>query len=104
MQVSLAGTGITLSDGATTVMPIGDRAAVHHGWKVHYDDVRAALVQAYYQGWDLHPAQLPTRYAAVFAFFLEARDEASMRLRARRPGRRHGSARSSTTPRPGRDS
>jgi hypothetical protein len=23
------------------------------------------------QGWDLHPAQLPARYAAVFAFFLE---------------------------------
>ncbi|MEK7329856.1 MAG: phosphoenolpyruvate kinase, partial [Candidatus Eisenbacteria bacterium] len=48
----------------------------------HYDDVRASLRQAYYQGWDLHPGQLPTRYAAVFAFFLEARDQASVRLRS----------------------
>ena len=54
---------------------------MHRAWKTHYDDVRTSLRQAYYQGWDLHPAQLPTRYAAVFAFFLEARDEASLRLK-----------------------
>jgi citrate lyase beta subunit len=100
MKVALAGTGVTLSDGATNVMPVGphraepggppltweqiaeNRRAVHHAWKIHYDDVRASLRQAYYQGWDLHPAQLPTRYAAVFAFFLEARDEASLRLKS----------------------
>jgi hypothetical protein len=81
MQVALAGTGVTLSDGATNVMPVGSRVAVHHAWKTHYDDVRASLRQGYYQGWDLHPAQLPTRYAAVYAFFLEAREEASDRLR-----------------------
>ena len=34
----------------------------------------------FYQGWDLHPAQLPTRYAAVYAF-LESLDAASERLR-----------------------
>ena len=100
MQVALAGTGVRLSDGSTNVMPVGphreaeggppltrgqieeNRRAVHHAWKAHYDDVRASLRQAYYQGWDLHPAQLPTRYAAVFAFFLEARDEASARLKS----------------------
>jgi citrate lyase beta subunit len=98
MQVALAGTGVTISDGSTNVMPVGphraapggpaltarqlaeNRRAVHHAWKTHYDDVRASLRQGYYQGWDLHPAQLPTRYAAVFAFFLEAREEASTRL------------------------
>ncbi len=81
MQVTLAGTGVTLSDGATNIMPVGPRAAVHHAWRTHYDDVRASLRQGYYQGWDLHPAQFPTRYAAVYAFFLEAREEASARLR-----------------------
>jgi len=99
MQVALAGTGITLSDGSTNVMPVGphvrvpdgpalstrqvaeNRHAVHHAWKVHYQDVRSSLRQGFYQGWDLHPAQLPSRYAAVFAFFLEACDEATARLR-----------------------
>ena len=40
--------------------------------RMHFDDVRHSLRHAYYQGWDLHPAQLPTRYAAVYSFFLEA--------------------------------
>ena len=100
MQVCLAGTGLLLSDGATTVMPVGphraapggpplapaqveeNRAAVHRAWRIHYDDVRTSLRNAYYQGWDLNPAQLPTRYAAVFAFFLESRAEAAARLEA----------------------
>jgi citrate lyase beta subunit len=98
MQVSLAGTGVTLSDGATTVMPVGPHraapggtltaeqqaenvAAVHGAWRTHYDDVRSSLRHAFYQGWDLNPGQLPTRYAAVFAFFLEGRQEAAERLR-----------------------
>ena len=34
-----------------------------------------------FQGWDLHPAQLPTRYAAVYAFFLESLSAASERLK-----------------------
>ncbi|MGH7178367.1 MAG: DUF6986 family protein [Tepidisphaeraceae bacterium] len=81
MQVAFAGTGIRLSDGATNVMPIGDAATVHRAWKRHFDDIRHSLTNAYYQGWDLHPAQLPTRYAAVFSFFLEGLDSASDRLR-----------------------
>ena len=35
----------------------------------------------FYQGWDLHPAQLPSRYAAVYGFFLEGLAAASDRLR-----------------------
>ena len=81
IQVSLAGTGVTLSDGATHVVPVGARAAVHAAWRLHYEDVRASLRQGYYQGWDIHPAQLPTRHAAVCAFYLEAHEEASARLR-----------------------
>jgi hypothetical protein len=42
--------------------------------------IQHSLTSAYYQGWDLHPAQLPTRYGAVYAFFLEGLDRASERL------------------------
>ena len=94
MQVSLGGTGVWLSDGATNIMPVaphrGDNltseqieennTAVHRAWKLHYDQCRHSLANAFYQGWDLHPGQLPTRYAAVFTFFLEGLDEASERL------------------------
>jgi len=100
MQVSLAQTGVILSDGATTVMPIAphraardgpplapeqleeNRRAVHAAWKLHYDNVRSSLRHGIYQGWDLNPAQLPVRYAAVFAFFLEGRADAARRLRS----------------------
>ena len=81
MQVALAGTDVWLSDGATNVLPVGnDRAAIHRAWRLHYDDIRHSLTNAFYQGWDLHPAQLVTRYAAVYAFFMESLDAASGRL------------------------
>ena len=55
---------------------------MHRAWKIHFDHVRHSLVHAYYQGWDLHPAQLPTRYAAVYSFFLEGLEAASRRLKS----------------------
>jgi hypothetical protein len=58
-----------------------NRAAVHSAWKLHYEHVRHSLSHGFYQGWDLHPAQLPTRYAALYAFFLEGMDAASARLK-----------------------
>ncbi len=82
MQVSLAGTGVALSDGSTNVLPVGDRAAVHAAWRLHYRDVRRSLENGFYQGWDLHPAQLATRFAANFGFFLEGKRAALERLRA----------------------
>lgn len=81
MQVALASTSVWMSDGATNVLPIGDRATVHAAWRLHASHVRHSLVGGFYQGWDLHPAQLPSRYAAVYAFFLEGLDAASTRLR-----------------------
>ena len=99
MQVSFAGTGIWLSDGATNIMPVAphrfvdggtpltqdqieeNRLVVHRAWKLHYDHIQHSLAGAFYQGWDLHPAQLPTRYAAVYAFFLESLEAASERLK-----------------------
>lgn len=81
MQVAYAGTGLWLSDGATNVMPIGNIDVVHRAWRLHVDHIRHSLINAYYQGWDLHPAQLPTRYAAVYSFFLEGLGPATERLR-----------------------
>jgi hypothetical protein len=81
MQVALAGRGVWMSDGATNVMPIGSRDAVHRAWKLHASHIRHSLTTGFYQGWDLHPAQLPSRYAAVYAFFLEGLDAASERLK-----------------------
>ena len=95
MQVALASTGIWLSDGATNIMPVtphkGDaltaqqvienRVAVHNAWRLHIGHIQHSLIQGFYQGWDLHPAQLPTRYAAVYAFFLEGLAPAAERLK-----------------------
>jgi citrate lyase beta subunit len=94
MLMTLAGSGIALSDGPTNILPIplhrGDalseaqksenRAVVHRAWKLHYQHVRDALYNGFFKGWDLHPAQLPIRYAAVYSFFLEGLDLASERL------------------------
>jgi len=95
MKVAFAGTGVMLSDGATNIMPVGphrgdhltdeqrhgNRAAVFAAWLLQADDIRHSLINGFYQGWDLHPAQLPTRYGAVYAFFLEGLAPASERLR-----------------------
>lgn len=99
MQVAFAGTEVWLSDGSTTVMPVPihreakdgpaltdeqrveNAASVHKAWGLHFDDVRHSLSGGFYQGWDLHPAQLVTRYAALYSFFLDGIDAAGVRLR-----------------------
>jgi hypothetical protein len=99
MQVAFAGTPVWLSDGSTTVMPVPvhraakggrkltakqdaeNRASVHAAWRLHFDDVRHSLAGGFYQGWDLHPAQLVSRYGALYSFFLEGIESAGARLR-----------------------
>jgi citrate lyase beta subunit len=95
MLLSFAGTGIFLSDGATNVMPVPphrgralseqqlteNRAAVHAAWQLSQRHIRHSLEGGFYQGWDLHPAQLPVRYATCFAFFLEGLASAAERLK-----------------------
>ena len=82
MQVAAAGTGVRLSDGSTNVLPVGDTAAVHAAWALHARLVRRSLERGFYQGWDLHPAQLPTRYAATYGFYRDGLDAATARLAA----------------------
>jgi citrate lyase beta subunit len=99
MQVALADTGIRIADGPLNVLPIPphraakdgpaltarqideNRATVHLGWKLEFEHVRRALENGFYQGWDLHPAQLPARFAAVYSFFLENLEVSAARLR-----------------------
>ncbi|MFD8999442.1 DUF6986 family protein [Streptomyces sp. NPDC059582] len=80
MQVAAAGTGVRVSDGSTNVLPVGPTEQVHDAWRLHYGLTRRALARAYYQGWDMHPGHLPTRYAAVFAFYREGLAQAAARL------------------------
>ncbi|MFI1618963.1 DUF6986 family protein [Streptomyces lydicus] len=82
MQVAAAGTGVRLSDGSTNVLPVGPTKQVHDAWRLHHGLVRRSLARAYYQGWDMHPAHLPTRYAAVYAFYREGLEQAAARLAA----------------------
>jgi citrate lyase beta subunit len=95
-KVALGNTGIFLSDGATNVMPIGphrgenlsqqqeeeNRQAIHAAWRQGFRHTMHSLVNGFYQGWDLNPAQLPMRYAATYLFFLDSYDEAVNRLRS----------------------
>jgi len=95
MKVAFGGSGIFLSDGATNIIPLaphhGENLSalqnsenlenVHRSWKLSYGHIRHSLANAFYQGWDLHPAQLPVRYAANAAFFLEQLQVSTGRLR-----------------------
>ncbi|MQY02382.1 DUF6986 family protein [Actinomadura macrotermitis] len=83
MQVTLAGTGIRLSDGSTNVIPRNDGPdEVNQAWAVHAAHVRHSLRHGFYQGWDMHPAHLPSRYAAVYGFHLSGVDDVIGRVRA----------------------
>ncbi|WP_203589676.1 aldolase [Streptomyces sp. SID13031] len=82
MQLAAAGTGVFVCDGSTNVLPVGDREKVHAAWRLHKRLVLRSLVRGIYQGWDMHPAQLPSRYVATYLFYREGLDTAAARLRA----------------------
>ena len=93
-KVALGGTGIFLSDGATNVIPIAPHSvdnltfeqlvenseSVHNAWRTGFNHTTHSLINGFYQGWDLNPAQLPMRYAATYHFFLSSYEEAVFRL------------------------
>ena len=82
MQLAAAGTGIRFSDGSTNVLPVGGPDQVRAAWALHARLVRRSLERGYYQGWDMHPAQLPSRFAATYGFYREGFTPAADRLRA----------------------
>jgi citrate lyase beta subunit len=82
MQLAAAGTGVWVSDGSTNQLPVGDADEVRGAWAQHARLVRRALERGLYQGWDLHPAQLVTRFLATYVFFRTGLDQTGARLRA----------------------
>ncbi len=80
MQLAAAGTGVRVSDGSTNIVPVGTPAEVHAAWALHARLVRRSLERGLYQGWDLHPAQLPTRFVATYLFFRSGLDRIGARL------------------------
>jgi hypothetical protein len=95
MQISLAPLNVRLSDSVTTEMPVPvhrgenltskqtaeNKRAVHRSWRAHFNNVTHSLIDGFYQSWDLHPAQLVPRYAAIYAFFLESKSSSAKRLK-----------------------
>lgn len=82
MQVAAAGTGVRLADGSTNVLPVGSPEQVRAALALHARLVTRSLRRGYYQGWDMHPGHLLTRYLATYAFYREGLDAAAHRLRA----------------------
>lgn len=82
MQLAAAGTGARVSDGSTNVLPVGDTAHVHGAWRLHARLVRRSLERGFYQGWDMHPAQLPTRFLTTYLFFRRDHEVLAARLRS----------------------
>jgi hypothetical protein len=95
MQIALAPLGVRLSDSVTNEMPVAvhkaddltkeqtreNASVVRVAWRRHFNNVTNSLINGFYQSWDLHPNQLPARYAAVYAFFLESAPEQGKRLK-----------------------
>jgi citrate lyase beta subunit len=79
MTLACAQTGVLVGAGSTHVLPV--EPDVLTAWRTMHDHVRHALVRGHDQGWDLHAAQLPVRYAASYRFYLESHAAAAARLR-----------------------
>ncbi len=98
MKIILGRSGIRCVDGVTNVMPVAPNkatlsaplavhlheenvATVIAGWQKAYSDIRHSLRMGFYQGWDLHPAQIISRLAAVYIFFLNEYPLAAKRMK-----------------------
>ena len=92
MQAAYGGSGIALADGVTTVFPVPvdkrnptnprNRQSVQDGWRQHIAHIRHSLSYGFFQSWDLHPAQLVSRYAAIYEHFEQSQAANAQRLRA----------------------
>lgn len=80
MLVAAAQTGVWVCDGSTQVVPAGDHAQQEYALQNHYRLVRRCLANGFYQGWDMHPGHLVTRWLATFGFYRESLEVAAPRL------------------------
>jgi hypothetical protein len=73
VQAALAQTGVQISDGGTNIMPV----------PIHRVEGQPLTARQQQENRDaVHRAQLPSRFAAVYAFYLSSLDAATRRLRA----------------------
>lgn len=83
MQTAFATTPVELSDGSLAASPASDSASdVHALWVRHAALVRHSLSNGFYQGWDMHPSHLVSRFATVYAFHLATYDSYRARVEA----------------------
>jgi citrate lyase beta subunit len=95
MLLNLAPLGLRLVDSVTTKLPVAihsgrlnqqqraeNQRSVSTGWSEHFENVTASMRGGFYQSWDLHPNQLPARYAAVYSFFVTNMESQAERLRS----------------------
>ena len=81
LQVTFTGTEVALVDGSTNAVPADDGSSeVHRAWRRHAADVRQSLRHGWWQGWDLHPSHLVSRYAVVYEAVLADLDGVLERL------------------------
>jgi hypothetical protein len=79
---------VVVSDGIISRLPLlpkevdaSSRAQFDSAWKYNYDQMMRSLSNGYFQGWDLHPCQLPIRHIANTVFVLREFDGAVKRLK-----------------------
>ena len=82
MLVAAAQTGVWVSDGSTQVSPVGSAEVVEAALRRHHRLVTRSLERGFYQGWDMHPGHLVTRWLAVYGFFRSAMSPAVTRLQS----------------------
>jgi hypothetical protein len=82
MLVAAAQTGVWVSDGSTQIAPVGTAEIVDAALRRHHRLVTRSLERGFYQGWDMHPGHLVTRWLAVFTFFRSAMTPAATRLQS----------------------
>jgi citrate lyase beta subunit len=85
LQLATAGTGIAVSDGSSNLLPVGGSADIERAWRTHGQLVNRALSRGLWQGWDLHPGQLVSRWAATSAFLRLRLPDVTARLDRARP-------------------
>jgi citrate lyase beta subunit len=82
MLAAAAQTGVRVVDGSTQVIPAGTSEQIRSAILRHHHLVTRSLERGYYQGWDMHPGHLVTRWLATITFFRAALVTAAPRLQA----------------------
>ncbi|TSD45665.1 aldolase [Rhodococcus sp. KBS0724] len=82
MLAAAAQTGVWVCDGSTQIAPVGTPEMIHDAITRHHRLVMRSLERGYYQGWDMHPGHLVTRWLATTNFYRSALTAAAPRIQA----------------------